>query len=130
MDPAQRLDELDRLLDELRQTNRTVPVLVEGPRDEAALRTLGLTGEIRTLHGPDPVIEEADRLARERDAVIVLTDWDRTGGTLARRLRENLSGRLRADFDVRRRLARLAHVKCVEDVPAFRRQLVQRAGRP
>jgi 5S rRNA maturation endonuclease (ribonuclease M5) len=130
MDPAERLKQLDRVLEDLRLANKKVPVLVEGPRDVAALRSLGIHGPLRQLHGPGSVLAEADRAARETDALIVLTDWDRTGGSLARRLRENLSGRITLDLEIRRRLARIAHVKCVEDLPAFRRNLAKQAHLP
>ncbi len=128
--PRERLEVLDGILAELREANQTTPVLVEGPRDAAALKTLGLAGEIRSLHGPGTVLEEADRAAAELDALILLTDWDRTGGALARRLRDNLKGRLDLDTEFRRRIAKIAGVKCVEDLPAFRRYLQRLSGRP
>lgn len=128
--PRERLDDLDALIAELREANQSTPVLVEGPRDAAALKKLGLAGEIRSLHGPGTVLEEADRAASELDALILLTDWDRTGGALAKRLRDNLKGRLDLDTAFRRRLARSVGVKCVEDLPAFRRYLIRLCERP
>jgi len=53
---------------------------------------------------------------------ILLTDWDRKGGQLARRLRE--AGKacgLKADSEYRRRLAFFtgSQIRCVEDLPGF-----------
>lgn len=53
---------------------------------------------------------------------ILLTDWDRTGGQLARRLRE--AGKacgLKADSEYRRRLVFYtgSQIRCVEDLPGF-----------
>lgn len=128
--PRERLEILDGILAELRDANRATPILVEGPRDAAALNTLGFEGEIRSLHGPGTLVDEADRTAEEVDALILLTDWDRTGGTLARRMRENLKGRVDLDVEFRRRIAKIVGVKCVEDLPAFRRYLLRLSGRP
>jgi 5S rRNA maturation endonuclease (ribonuclease M5) len=46
MDDLQILEQLDELLSELREENKTVPIIVEGEKDIIALRKLEMTGEI------------------------------------------------------------------------------------
>ena len=112
------------------------PIVVEGPSDEVALRELGLTGEIVRLNMGVSVLATVEEMAeRHRSSpsnssppgsplpgFILLTDWDRTGGQLARRLRE--AGKacgLKADSEYRRRLAFFtgSQIRCVEDLPGF-----------
>ena len=57
---------------------------------------------------------------------IVLTDWDRTGGTLARQLKEyGESIDLHPDLTIRRNLAMLfsKDISCIEELPAAIRTL-------
>ena len=46
----ERAERLKLTIEELYETNKMVPVIVEGKRDVHALRKLGLIGEIITLH--------------------------------------------------------------------------------
>ncbi|HTP55691.1 MAG TPA: toprim domain-containing protein [Thermoplasmata archaeon] len=118
-DSAAAFDEFvdlwDQFLDERRDP--TAIVVVEGERDRRALRRLGWDGPVGLVHRGRPIAETAQELIDEHARVIVLTDWDREGGTLARRLREFLEGRRGGvDLEYRRRFARLlrgelAHVE-------------------
>lgn len=70
------------VIDELVAENESVPIVVEGQRDVASLRELGCRGEIHVLHNGLSLVALAEKLARETDRVILLTDWDRKGGIL------------------------------------------------
>lgn len=126
MDPEQRLERLQEALDQLIETNETSPVVVEGPRDEQALRELGLQGDILVYNQGRNMTDFADRLRGPRD-VVVLFDWDRKGGQLARLLQQKLSGVVRMDLELRKEFARVSLVKCVEDLPSALRTLDRRA---
>jgi len=108
-------------------------VLVEGERDRAALRGLGLAGPIALVHGGQPLPRRAHEIAARAERVIVLTDWDTAGGRLAHRVEELLAGeRVAVDLDLRRRLARvvrgeLAHV---EGLHGWARRSADRTGTP
>ena len=41
---------LDELFEELRNANKTIPIIVEGKNDEVALRKLGISGKIFKLN--------------------------------------------------------------------------------
>lgn len=111
---------MEELLEDLRQANRLHPVLVEGEKDERSLRKLGLTGAIERVNRGTSLLAVCEALARSHREVIVLTDWDRKGGQLARLLREKLgaSGG-RANLQWRRDLASLAQVRTVEGLAGW-----------
>ncbi|MHB8584299.1 MAG: toprim domain-containing protein [Thermoplasmatota archaeon] len=123
MDPGERLDRVQAVVAMLIDRNQGSPVLVEGEKDEAALRALGLEGRILRLNRGVSVWTVCESL-RGTPEVIVLTDWDRKGGQLARLLREGLAANgVRGDFAIRKELATLAHVRAVEGLPAWIRTL-------
>lgn len=119
MRSAERLEMLERALDDLRELNATMPVVVEGKRDVAALRALGLHGEILMVHSGNALIEVCDRLAERYREVVALTDWDRTGGHIMRHLRDNLRGRVRLHREIRRTLATYSEVHDIEALPTY-----------
>ncbi len=133
MNSAERLAHLEVALERLRRTAEGAAVLVEGRRDVAALEALGVGGTHITLHRGIAIEALIDELARRTEEegwprLVLLLDWDRTGGRLMKRLRDGLMGRIGLDVECRRRLARAVHCKCVEDIPAevatLRRQTV------
>lgn len=113
----QRLEEVEALLEDLVLDNESFPVLVEGEKDEAALRALGLGGEIIRVKGAVAVFNVVEQLAARHRKVILLVDWDRGGGHLARLLLDALAAcGVRCDETYRRALARatkkeLVHVE-------------------
>ncbi|HYS71464.1 MAG TPA: toprim domain-containing protein [Thermoplasmata archaeon] len=110
------------VLDALTEANEDATVIVEGERDVKALRALGLTGEIVTLHRGIPVFQFCERLAADHRHVVILTDWDVRGGQLARLLRTGLAANgVKYDEDLRARLAALCQkdIKAVEDLHKF-----------
>lgn len=106
-------------------------VLVEGEHDRRSLRALGLRATVVTVHAGRPLAGVARALSGRHGTVIVLTDWDRTGGTLARSLKALLEveGR-RADVEWRRRLARAVRGELVhvEGLARWAHRLAERAG--
>ena len=61
-------------------------ILVEGKRDEIALRTLGFTGPIEKLNRGWTVDRVVVYIVENYGSCIVLMDWDRTGGRLQRKI--------------------------------------------
>jgi 5S rRNA maturation endonuclease (ribonuclease M5) len=79
---AKSLEEANRLLEELKSTN--LPILVEGRRDEKALRRLGVVGEIQRIQESGPVVKTAENLMKKgHKAAIILTDPDNEGAKIA-----------------------------------------------
>lgn len=113
------VEEVELALDELVELNNSIPVIVEGIKDRRALRTLGLTGDIITLNKGISLSDFADYISERYDEVIILSDWDRRGGSLCRRLKELFKGRLTYDVRIRQRLSKFAMIKKVEGLPSW-----------
>lgn len=105
MDDAERFELLLETLDELREANEEMPVVVEGLRDIASLRAIGLQGHIIPLNLGVPLFQVAETIAAQADEVILLTDWDTKGQTLFEALRAALAANgVKADGEFRSRL--------------------------
>jgi 5S rRNA maturation endonuclease (ribonuclease M5) len=135
---SERLGEIEDALAELADcTAQGEIILVEGKKDVAALRTLGIPGRIEQVNLGTTLIGRAEDYWREGvRSIIILTDWDHTGGSLARRLREAfMSLGVRPNLEHRRRLARLVKgdISAIEALPALldnlRRQVEEERGR-
>ena len=123
------LDDLFDLLDELRTENLVRPIIVEGEKDIISLRDLGFKGEIISLHSGLSLFNFCESISRKHKHVIILTDWDRRGGTLCRRLQEGFEANgVRPDLDFRRNLAVMCRkdVKDVQSLPSYIRTLKDR----
>ena len=121
MDYEELREDLDQVLDDLIEKNRTVPVIVEGEYDRRALRKLGLQGDIRVLNRGNSVLALCEAIGREHGEAIILTDWDVRGGRIARQLRDALTATgVRFDDELRARLSVLCR-KDIKDVESLHR---------
>ncbi len=126
-----QLDELEKLLGRLRAANERSPVLVEGERDVAALRKLGMEGELHKLNRGEGLVARTDELSHGYREIILLTDWDYKGVELHDRLKALLQdAQVEAEDFIWSRLRKLTGGGCrtVEGLPAFLAQLRERAG--
>lgn len=82
MHERERFEVLLGLLADLAETNRSIPILVEGKRDVEALRALGCGGAIHMLHTGETLHAVAERISLDAREIILMTDWDRKGDTL------------------------------------------------
>jgi len=127
----EQLDELDKLLGRLRSANERFPVLVEGARDVAALRKLGLEGELLKLNRGEGLVARTDALSHLYKDIILLTDWDYKGVELHDRLKRLLQdAQVKTDDFFWSRLRKLVGggSRTVEDLPAFLEILRERAS--
>lgn len=68
-----------------------VPILVEGKKDEEALEKLGIEGNFIKVSGTSlKLFEIAELAANSSSKVIVLTDFDKKGNELAKRLSKDI----------------------------------------
>lgn len=133
LDPEETLKELTKILEELSSRAPEQVILIEGQKDRAALALLGVGGEVWQVHGPNSIFSLAERLCTEKKSAVILTDWDRKGGQLARLLRSALvANDVGYDDNVRRRLVRLVkmEIKDIESLPAFFSRLVSLSHAP
>lgn len=113
------IEEVKLALDELVEMNNSAPVIVEGVKDRRALRKLGLTGKIITINKGMSLSDFSDWVSEQYEKVIILSDWDRRGGSICRRLKELLKGRVIYDVTIRQRLSKFAMIKKVEGIPSW-----------
>ena len=108
MSPARdrdRLEAIERILDELREREPGVAIIVEGDRDVASLEALGVPPPIIKLNQGVSLLNLCEELAKEHDSFILMTDWDRKGGQLASHLQRHFRATgVSVDVDTRRRL--------------------------
>lgn len=104
---------MEEVLDRLRALAQDHVILVEGAKDVAALRNMGIDGDFFTIQVEGGPVRAAEYAWRSGRKAVILTDWDRRGGSLARSLRENLSS-LGVGYDdrVRSDMAFLARMYC------------------
>ena len=123
MNREQRYDLANRALESCIEENADgVVILVEGQRDEIALRSLGFTGPIEKLNRGWPIDRVVVYIAENYGNCIVLMDWDRTGGRLQRRLMDSMTSLdIRPSGECRRALSKAMKpdTMCVEDLPSF-----------
>jgi 5S rRNA maturation endonuclease (ribonuclease M5) len=119
MDDAEILEELEELLDELRQENTTIPIIVEGDKDVAALRRLELTGEVIRFNKGQSVSDFCDDIAQKYQKIIILTDWDWRGGRLGSSIKKQLENRVNCDMRYRQMFAKRCVCRTVEGIPSW-----------
>ncbi len=119
MDDLQIIEELDELLNELREENKTVPIIVEGEKDIAALRKLEMTGEIIRFNIGQSVSDFCDTITQKYQKIILLTDWDWRGGRLGSSIKKHLENRVECNLSYRQTLAHRCTCRTVEGIPSW-----------
>lgn len=131
LSPKERLDELELVFEELEEASKFMPIIVEGRKDARALALLGITKNVITLSKGLSIVAFTEALSRRSRKAVVLTDWDRKGGQLARMLKEGLmTSGVDANTSLRTQLAILSkkEAKDIESLPRFVERLRQLAG--
>ena len=123
----ERASRLREVLEALYEINKKVPVIVEGKRDAVALRTLGLMGEIITLHRGSGLYDFCEEISERYDKVIILLDWDSKGESLTRELNSHLKG-LWEEFSAFRELLKILCQKDIKDIEGIPKLLKNLEG--
>lgn len=119
MNDQQTLEELEQLLDALREDNTTVPIIVEGDKDIAALRKLEIRGEIIRFNMGQSVSDFCDSIAQKHPKIILLTDWDWRGGRLGSSIKKHLENRVDCNITYRQMFAKRCMCRTVEGIPSW-----------
>lgn len=117
------LEALEELLAALVEASgQGAATIVEGRRDELALRALGLTGPV-IMASRRSALDLAEDAARSYREIILLTDWDRKGDEMARTIEQHLwSVGSRPDGEIRSRIKKLVR-KEIKDVESLHRYM-------
>ncbi|OLB90557.1 MAG: topoisomerase [Thaumarchaeota archaeon 13_1_40CM_38_12] len=95
-------------------------VVVEGKRDENALKRLGFSGRVCQFHSFKGLTKFVDSMPRYRH-LIVLLDSDRKGRYLTRRIISQLEHRMTIDLSFKRKLVAITKgkVRNVENLSSY-----------
>jgi 5S rRNA maturation endonuclease (ribonuclease M5) len=110
---------LEKNIDDLTEENKQAPIIVEGNKDVAALRKLGVTGEIIRINTGISIPDFCDKLAQRYKQIILLTDWDEKGGQLFSMIKKNLKGRVTCITTYRDVFATHSTVRTIEGIPSW-----------
>ena len=119
MDYKKSLENIEKALLELKEENKTAPILVEGDKDIEALHKLDIKGKILSINIGTSLTNFCDRISQEYKDIIILTDWDRKGGHLCHTIRKNLEGRVNCNTRYRKLFAKNAMIRTVEGLPSW-----------
>lgn len=95
-------------------------VVVEGKKDENALKRLGFSGRVCQFHSFKGLAKFIDSMPRYRNLIILL-DSDRKGRYLTRRIISQLQHRMTIDLTFKRKLIAITKgkVRNVEDLSSY-----------
>lgn len=122
---TERAVRLREIFENLQDVNKKIPIIVEGKKDASALRSLGLMGDVITLHNGQNLYDFSDDVTLRYSRVILLLDWDRKGDNLNKILSHHLKGHWE-EFSSFRDILRILcqkEIKDIEGIPALLRRL-------
>ncbi len=121
------VEALEELIDNLIEaSDNGAVIIVEGRRDEKALRSLGIKGPV-IIASWRPALELAEDAARIYQDIIVLTDWDNKGDEIALNIGQHLRcTSAHADLETRCKLKKLVkkEIKDVESLSLYMDKLL------
>lgn len=119
------MEELKGWVEDLNEQSDDVIIIVEGKKDVVAMRNIGITARLVNMNKGMSVLTFLENLSTNSrpfenigsfETLVILTDWDRTGGRIASKLKEGCKNLgLQCDLEKRRELARLTG-KWIRDV--------------
>jgi len=125
--PEVRFERLQKLVERVSyESERGAVIVVEGQRDRDSLRKLGIAGKILCLQSSRTGTVGFVEGLQGVNEVVVLTDFDRQGVFLAKRLARVLtSQKVRANLILWRDLRRLARsdIRSIEELPKYFQRL-------
>lgn len=120
-----RAEKIKEVLHHLYEINKLVPIIVEGKKDKNALKSMGFSGQIITLHSGKSLYEFSENVSNRFNKVVLLIDWDEKGEELYSKLGENLSG-MWEDFASIRELLKILcqkEISEIEQIPILFRRI-------
>ena len=91
IEDIERLEKLEEIIVELKELVKAgAIIIVEGRKDEGSLRYLGINGDIQ-FASKQPLLDLTDSLSKTGKEIVILTDWDKKGNLVARKIIKHLS---------------------------------------
>ena len=124
---AVRLERFQRLLDQISyESSNGSTIVVEGQKDQKSLRSIGISGPILCLQSSRRNIVGFVESLTGTKKVIVLTDFDREGVSLAKTLSRMLTAQsLHVNMILWKNLRELtrSEVRSIEELPKYHERL-------
>ncbi len=119
LEEIERLEKIEEIICELQTlADSGAIIVVEGKRDVESLRLLGIRGEIK-LASQQPLLELTERLSKSGKKIVLLTDWDKKGGIVARKIIKHLLVYgIMPNTDIRSRIRNLVK-KRIKDIESL-----------
>ncbi|MGZ7044048.1 MAG: toprim domain-containing protein [Methanobacterium sp.] len=119
---------LSRIVEELSyRTEQGTTILIEGKKDEEALKKLGINCNIIKVSGSGlKLFEVAEKAVESSTEVIILTDFDKKGNLLAKKLSKDIESLgSHPDLNIRRNIMNITrrYIKDIESLPKHLKQL-------
>ncbi|MFI5416241.1 MAG: toprim domain-containing protein [Nitrososphaerales archaeon] len=116
---AQDVFQVQEFVQSLNSAHTSI-VVVEGKRDEDALKKLGYNGKICQFHSFKGLVKFADSMPKYKNLILLL-DSDRKGRYLTKRIISQLQHRVTIDLSYRKELTIVTkgRVKNVEDLSMY-----------
>ena len=118
----EELEGLQEVLEDIKNEDEEVPIIVEGRKDVEALERLGFERDIIKIKKNETIFHIIENLRKKYEKVIILTDWDSTGGRLSGKIKKACEANI-IDYDLEYRKEIIKYVKKeikdVESIPAF-----------
>jgi 5S rRNA maturation endonuclease (ribonuclease M5) len=123
MDPEYNLELIEKEIDDL--NSEGLPVIVEGEKDERALRAVGFKGEVIRVNRGVSIFNLCEEISKRYSKVILLLDWDTKGAELCEELQRALKANgVSYDTEHRRKLERLTgEIRDVESIDTYIKKL-------
>lgn len=100
MSAKDNVERIFKSLEDLKERNKSIPIVVEGKNDVKALRRLSFEGEILPLHSRMSIEKFSRTLSKRYKEVILLLDWDSKGKRLTSSLIRHLNSyEVKSDYD-------------------------------
>ncbi len=118
----EELEGVQDILAKIKKEDKSIPIIVEGRKDKKALRSLGIKRKIIKIKKGKAIFRIIERLRKDHDKVIILTDWDSTGGKLCYKIKKACeSNDIKYDIEYRKQMIKFLkkEVKDVESIPTF-----------
>jgi len=114
-----RLEKLEEIILELKELAQDgAIIIVEGKKDAGSLRYLGICGQVQ-FASQQPLIDLTDSLSKTGKKIVLLTDWDKKGNLVARKIINHLAAYgIVPNTEIRSRLRSLSK-KRIKDIESL-----------
>ncbi|HUO43157.1 MAG TPA: toprim domain-containing protein [Methylomirabilota bacterium] len=132
--PGVRLERFQQLIDQVAfESSNGSTIVVEGQKDRESLRKIGITGPIHCIQSSrQNAVGFAETLGQTKK-VVILTDFDREGISLANKLSRTLNAHsVHVNLVLWKSLRELtrSHVRSIEELPKYLEWLRNETNNP